>query len=1368
MNHRKSNLPSAIQHKLRAIQRRQMAFSTVRGIAIGLGMLSLGLVGAMAIDWIFVLFGSTTRTLLTCATVGTSIAVAVVALVGPLRSAWDIRQAARSVDSQVPNLQQRWTTVASFSQPSQSPTTTREQRMQEQVSSEAVAMHSMVNPSKLAPLSLLGRPLWGLTACVLALVGFMAIYPLQTRVLWNRFWSPTQDITATQLMNENSLDFIPRGERVELAARQQGVPRSVAELTLEYPSGQRQTIEVPADSGDALQFVHTMRADESIRYRMRAGDGQTPWRSLKVIDYPEIGEVQFKIASPAYVGRPDDKKLFIPRRIKVIQGSTLQLAIRPPSRVGRLVLMVTTARTSGFPAGATSPAGKPEVRQHMTKSEPSEQVETIELEADADGWYHYEHSLHHDMIVEPKLWSEHGLQNEGRTTCRIETIADAAPVARVIRPTDDRAVADDEIIEIQFEAHDDHGIAKAELVIYDDSQLDEHGQPKILETREIPLGDQVLPKHWIGQTTLDLKDLMLKKDAQISYAIRVTDNRDVSPESPADRVANVNPSRTDKPQSTPRSDSKTTLAKKTQSDEAKQAASPNDSAVTKVAMKPAASRRDSSKNGQNTETKRRRLRITERLQSIAGEPSEAKPKANMRDRIVQIDKRLATSENTLQALVDHSLPDSSRGKTLVELDIQIGAIQEVVADLRSETRTNEFAFVGLQMVDLSRFQITPARDRVFSAKRRPGASDRDVKVAFGHITHARKRLAKLLKRYDRVQRDRGLQKTMEESITMYEVYVQKSHVLLREAVQNRNPLTRRMSIHEVDQDYLDRLAEVQELRRQMMNEFGEMLGDDPRLMSRYMDLIRRRNSSLRDRLSELAQRQDEATVEMQGWIEVDEQQRSDLWSIVGELRLGAVEQLAIDVANFAELVTRRMPLVADADRGIPAQIIGRADAMTQAARLLAMDSKTLLNDPTAKQISKLQTSCDELVVMGDTMESALNQMQIDHEEQDEISNFIASRLLETRAVRASAEAWSVTADHLYRGEYAPLASLEQHVLAIDTESLRVDMLSIQSDLGQQFRRQGGDEVPDEVIVLVERVQQLMSFITLSQVAATIASGQVDSRQDDSGQDDLEKAARQQQAAMDRFNEAEQVLDQLRRTVVAALDEYDEPDLNIADLRDPTLDEFLARLEREPGIVDRLGLSRRRRNVRINVDSMLGDEGGAGLLSTSLEAAQARIAREMANKQGGKRSGKNELDEQDEPQDRTMTNEERQRIAEAKSQQQEMEKMLLEIEAQAESSPQTSEQQQRLKTIAKRLREIMESSSDDEQRWSAWQQIIQADQAKSILAAARQGTSIPDEQWNKIASALEDGLWQVRGKKPPEEYRKAIEQYQDSLREWVGP
>jgi len=1474
------NLPTAIEQKLRAVRRRQFVLLTTRGLAIGFGALLMGMIIAMTIDWSFVIFSPAARLALTLVTIAIAAGVTALALLNPLRNASTFKQIARLIDASVPSLQQRWTTVTNLASTHQATATARSESMLEQVTSEAVAMHRLVRPQLVAPFAIVQRSLIALTVCVLFMIGWLGIHPQQTSVLWKRFWSPTENITATQLVCETEQQFIPRGETVQLAVRSAGLPRSAAELILHYPSGLQERHAVSPSPDDQHRFMHTVRADNSFRFRMRAGDGQTQWHELQVIDYPEIGEVLLEVIAPDYVHRPPVTKDFLPRRIKVILGTELRLAIKPKQPVKRMTLTVSQPDFDSPTEADTS----------LLIVAP----ELHELVAGVDGWYRFERTLDRDLVIEPTMWSDHGLQNETKMACRIETIVDSAPVARVTRPTEEMAVANDEVIDIEFEAHDDHGIATAELVVYDDSQIGEDGRPKVIAIQQIPLGNQRLKKHIIGATKLDLKQLGLTKESRISYAIRVTDNRDsepmlaspdlkanpdlpASPDIPArpdineqssgeERLAGeqsknlITGQETATAQPEPQildhdgkiassfpaderakvpelaeleTEKKMTLTDEaTLNDKSDQQLAQNDTPATRphslspedrseasqgvdrdatgknaerdeerkegvreqqevtvaVAesaeneqMKPAAndkkknanllpvgSRRDaidadgqmvaapttkSKHGGQNSETTRRRLRITERLTAIAASDDLKPTEDNMRERVVAIDDELAKFETRLKALVNHEIPDSARSEQCEKLDAEIGTLETVIADLRTETKDNEFAFVGLQMVDVARFHITPARERIFAAIRRPSASDLDAKASLGHISRGRHQLAKLLKRYDEVQQDKDLKESLTETATMYEVYVEKQHQLMREARQNRNPLARRMAIIEVDQDYLDRFAEVLKLRRTMMEEFGRMLGDDPRLLSRYMDLIRRRNVSMRERLTHLAERQDEAAVELSGWIEIAADQKNDLWTILAEQRLHAAEQLSNDVADLAERIERQIPLAVDPKQGTPAEILRRARELIELVTTVAADRDTLLANSAGDEIEAVKLRSEQLIAAIEFMEALLDQLLAENEGDEEISDYVQPRLLECRTVSNQAEAWAITVRDIGKQAYSSIAATEQHRLAIDTQQLRTEMLNIQSELSEQFTRQTKSAIPAEVLEFVQRLHWIMESITMNQIAAVSA---IEKR-------DLLQAAKQQQLALQRFAEAETVLDEMRRTAVETLDAYKVDNPNIAELVDPTLDEFLARLEREPSIADELGIPERPRNLRIIADAMLWQQQGPSLLNGSGKAAGARASQAAKVKRGGDQRNENPLEQKDTPE----SEEERERMVAAKRQQMELEKSLVKIEEKADAEETPASEKDRLEKLATSLREVLESEPGSASREAALQQIAESEKADDTLGSVARGETIRDDQWNKLLSTLEDGLWQVRGKKPPAEYRKAIQQYQDTLRELVG-
>ena len=802
--------------------------------------------------------------------------------------------------------------------------------MLRQVTSEAVAIGRIVQPRRVAdPSALTSAGKW-LAGCSLALLGFLAFDWPQTSVLLRRFWSPLAEISATSLVSSTGDLSVPRGDFVDLVAASAGLPRKSALLTIARTGSKPETIELATDAKRANTFAYRMQVEDSFQYRVRAGDGQTAWHTVTVIDYPALAEVRFIVIAPTYLNRPNVDKTMIPGRIKVMQGSMLQLQMRPKASLERLELAIAPDAEPKDNSAATS----------MVQA----------LTADANGWYRFQMQLMENMSLSPSLWNSHGLTNEDHTVCRIQVMTDSAPVARVLTPTTEMAVATDDVIDIKFEAHDDHGIARAELVIYDESATEEGKPAPILKVMPIPLGDQELERHVIGIAQLDLKQLNLKPGTQISYAVRVTDNRIVSQDpsatspmpapsrepdpqnadfqnaamtnqpsadakSKADLAgssSNVRPQDTKQDSTTaasesaaldsaepvnsaknasdkmartsPNADAQAPASKSeatSDSKEAKKAAAedatptadtkqpapatnttesalpadaksgrrPNQNAdspeesvppIRMLAMAP-----QQSESGQNAETNRGRLKITERLSAVA-ESRKARnaETSNVRDKVVEIDALLADVEEGLTRVVNREIPDDDRSPQFKILDTQLGDVEAKISDLRKKTRDEQFAFVGLQMVDIGRSHVTPARERVFVAIREPATeADSSSRGALQQVIRARELLAALLKRYDRVARDQQLAQSLNQGVKMYEVYVEKMQQLMREARQNRNPLERKMAVIEVDQDYLDRYAEVLTMRREMLAEsWPPLLSDDPRLLARYLDLVKRRRS----------------------------------------------------------------------------------------------------------------------------------------------------------------------------------------------------------------------------------------------------------------------------------------------------------------------------------------------------------------------------------------------------------------------------------------------------------------------------------------------------------------------------------------------
>ena len=1721
-----SSLPSAMEEKLAQIGRRQAVISVLRAVAIGASVLFATMVVAMLIDWQLTLFSTGFRTVLTVTSLALTAAALLIAGIPPLMASLKRLQAARNADAEIPQLEERWQTVVAVANSGRQPTSLTAKAMLRQVTSEAVAIGRIVQPRRVADPKSLKTALKGLVASVVVLIGFLAIDWPQTSVLLRRFLAPGANISATSLDCPVGNLTIARGEFVDLVAEMKGFRRSSAMLTIARTDSKPETVMLAVDKKKADRFVHRMQVDETIQYRVRAGDGQTAWHTTNVVDYPALAEVRFTIVAPAYLNRPNVEKTIIPGRLEVMQGSLLQLQLRPNGPLQRLEMTIAPDAVAD-----EQPAAKPQI---------------YPLTADDDGWYRFNTQLTENLSIIPQLWNSHGLTNEDRTVCRIQVIADNAPVARVLTPTDEMSVANDDVVEIKFEAHDDHGIAKAELVVYDESAAEEGKPTPILKVLPIPLADQQLAKHVIGTTQLDLKQLNLKPGTQVSYAVRVTDNRTVADEqtttsprqsqstepgnvdadsnrkpsasdsvakapskqetdrqsdesseasssdsasgpgdrstkettkaaaksadsardtengvvrdeseidptdelpedlgnprtNPGDKPATVaeknskinaqkdsqhvsaNPNgepsesnngntaeneddsrdvarppldnpkthskrstkklparsdtdvaakesdradvrpdgpdaaeghsnnqtnkksvkppprkssndstnsqneasktgednaqpeikstRDDEPQSTdsadgptgnlhlanpsdpksqrtrtkkpePKKDASTPddtkapadadsepgqpmpaadegepgttepkpedknasdrksndiaadgadkqKAKESDDDTRRKSTQPSDSndgpaaesqnkqpkksedsppPPRMIAMAP-----QQSETGQNAETNRRILKITERLSAIAEARESRKAEtSNVRDRVVEIDGMLAEVETGLTQIVNREVPDDEQSAQYKNLDAQLGKVEGKISALRKETRDEQFAFVGLQMLDIGRSHVTPARERVFVAIREPvSASSGNSRGALQQIVRARELLAALLKRYDRVARDQQLAEALKDGVKMYEVYVEKMQQLMREARQNQNPLDRKMAVIEVEQDYLDRYAEVLTMRREMLAEFGRILGDDPRLLARYMDLIKRRRSSLRDQLSELAKRQKETFEELSGWQAADTDQRDDLWNIAVELRMQASTQLAKDAAEMGERIEKQFPLVLEASQQTPAKIIALGREIAETSRGISLEARRQIRQPDAD--IDLRPKARHLTQLFVELDAMLEQLNFEHSNTAEVTTYVTGRLLESRTVADQAELWRQTAEHVHDKQYHDLIEVDQHRIAIATELLRVELLGIETELSGQFQRLAENSIPEPIVAQIRELQRLMEDITFEQTGAEFAM---------SG-NRLPAAEKLLKTASENFTLAEELFDRMRRAIADALDELTVRNPTVADLEDPKLDEFLAQLEREPNIDAQLGIPERPRNLRIIADSMTWQQEGGGSLGTMEEEARARVKEEQRRDQEAKDSEEPQKPET-EPKQNELTDEERQQQEQLRSTSEELAKAIEAYQQQKNDPSADPEELKKLEQAAKELQaklDEMQQAMDPDKLWipmkadlektlallketsndpssatvdsqkiemltkdlqrlldqmrkepsadNRWKIVAEFERKKEILKALARGERIPDEQWNKLLSKLDDGLWQVGGRSLPEEYRKAIEQYQEQIRKLTG-
>ena len=151
------------------------------------------------------------------------------------------------------------------------------------------------------------------------------------------------------------------------------------------------------------------------------------------------------------------------------------------------------------------------------------QVATLPL--GSDGWYRWTTTLGESFSITPVLTEQHGLTNRRQSKCQLIAYEDQPPVVKVLTPNDSVAVRPDDSIQITFSATDDVGIGSAELVVYKEGEK----EPTQLAAIPIDLGEQQGARSVQQSVDLDLKKFGTKNGAELSYEIRVREDRGTDP-----------------------------------------------------------------------------------------------------------------------------------------------------------------------------------------------------------------------------------------------------------------------------------------------------------------------------------------------------------------------------------------------------------------------------------------------------------------------------------------------------------------------------------------------------------------------------------------------------------------------------------------------------------------------------------------------------------------------------------------------------------------------------------------------------------------------------------------------------------------------
>ncbi|QDU46392.1 hypothetical protein Mal52_49120 [Symmachiella dynata] len=490
---RSVEVPAPVRQKLRDVRGRNTKLRFLAGAMTALAGFLAVMMGAMLIDWLFTLFSTSMRTLLTVISLSVGGVLLLAWGLRPLLARYQLGDVAREVDEAVPELEERWSTVAEYSENDDPLEMRGAEAMIQKVASEAADLDSVVTTDAVAKTDGVRHGAYILGGISAMLLLAMAMDWQQTSVLIRRFWMPAANISVTQVTAVTGDTLVGQGEPLHLQATVKNRPQTSALLFMRYANGDApEPVKLfPPGKGDQTTFTHEVPAvEESFEYRIRSGDGQTAWHKVTVVERPRIAAIDFRITPPAYSQLAAVHQQGLPRKIKALEGSRLEVSFQASTALSTFEMLLGDDQSAM-------------------------------LSANGDGKYVFSTLLTKPLTLSPLLTSEHGLKNDSPPTCRVIVYRDRAPRVKVTTPDNEIAVRPDDTVTVEFAAKDDFGITKAELVVYDG-----HGpDAKELKVIEIPLDDQEGAEAIAGEVDLELKEFDLKHGTEISYAVRVFDTK---------------------------------------------------------------------------------------------------------------------------------------------------------------------------------------------------------------------------------------------------------------------------------------------------------------------------------------------------------------------------------------------------------------------------------------------------------------------------------------------------------------------------------------------------------------------------------------------------------------------------------------------------------------------------------------------------------------------------------------------------------------------------------------------------------------------------------------------------------------------------
>ena len=482
------NILRQVNEVQRSKQARDRRFSWLVGAAV----LAALMIVAMLVEWQLNLFSHTLRFSLTFLTFAAAVVCTWRLWNRGQRANSRMVSAAKDIDATYPAMQQRVSTLTSCNEDrleSQQPV---HPAMLNRLTEETVTLHEDIEPKSIVSYRIMKVPLVCLSIAALVLLGLFAWDTPKTLVQLGRFIAPWANLSTTQVTAVDADQVVARNEPYKLTASMSGRIVDEVEFLSKAVDGSDslKTRLWPTAKDNTLASVRQPKAIESFDYLFRAGDGQTNWHRVTVADRPKIEDLQVRIVPPEYTGKAAQTLQRLPKKLRVVAGSRLEVEVKPKSDV----------RTARLVMGET---------------------DWLAMAKSAGGIYDCSLDLQQPVDFKIQLTELHGLVNRRPPGCFLQVVADKAPRVRILKPTKTAVLLPDEAIDIHFQAKDDFGIQKMALRVT--TQREGDAEPTIHEV-PIPIKEDANRRKIKDVVQLDLAQFNLKDGDTIQYEIRVSDN----------------------------------------------------------------------------------------------------------------------------------------------------------------------------------------------------------------------------------------------------------------------------------------------------------------------------------------------------------------------------------------------------------------------------------------------------------------------------------------------------------------------------------------------------------------------------------------------------------------------------------------------------------------------------------------------------------------------------------------------------------------------------------------------------------------------------------------------------------------------------